>query len=54
MKPKYKTFELTLTDGSIVIFSMPNGKVTLNYAANVAYHWAKVSKNDVISIKPIK
>ena len=54
MQPKYKTFELKLADGSIVIFSMPNRKVTLNHAANVAYYWAKMIKNDVISIKPIK
>ena len=54
MQPKYKTFELTLTDGSIIICSAPTCKVSINYAANVAYHWAKVSKNDVISIKPIK
>lgn len=54
MQPKYKTFELTLIDGSIVVCSVPTGKVSLNYAAKVAYHWAKVSKKDVISIKPIK
>ena len=53
-QPKYKQFELTLINGSTVVCSAPTCKVTINYAANVAYHWAKVNKKDVISIKPIK
>ena len=53
-QPKYKQFELTLINGSTVVCSAPTSKVTINYAANVAYYWAKVSKKDVISVKPIK
>ena len=54
MQQKYKRFELTLTDGSIIICSAPTCKASINYAANVAYHWAKVNKKDVISVKSIK
>ena len=50
---KFKHFELTLQDGTKVTAKAP-AKVTLNYALNVAYHWAKVCKEDVISIKGIK
>ena len=53
-KDKYSLFELTLTDGSTVIAKVPKRPVTINYAANIAYHWAKVRKEDVISIKGIK
>ena len=50
---KFNYFELTLKDGTKVTAKAP-AKVTLNYALNVAYHWAKVHKEDVISIKGIK
>ena len=50
---KFKNFELTLQDGTKVTAEAPS-KVTLNYALNVAHHWAKVRKEDVFSIKGIK
>ena len=50
---KFKYFELTLKDGSKVTAKAPS-KATVSYSLNVAYHWAKVCKNDVISIKGIK
>ena len=50
---KFKYFELSLKDGTKVTAKAP-AKVTINYALNTAYHWAKVCKNDVISIKGIK
>ena len=50
---KFKNFELALKNGTKVTAKAPS-KVTINYALNVAYHWAKVRKEDVISIKGIK
>lgn len=50
---KFKHFELTLQDGTKVT-AKAQLKVTVGYALNIAYHWAKVRKEDVISIKGIK
>jgi len=52
-KDKYSLFELTLTDGSTVIAKVPKRPVTINYAANIAYHWAKIPKEKVRSITGI-
>lgn len=51
---KFKTFELTLKDGSKVITKAPTAKLTVEYATKLAYHWVKVDKEDVISIVGIK
>ena len=53
-KDKYSLFELTLTDGSTVIAKVPKRPVTINYAKDIAYHWAKVPKEKVRSITGIK
>ena len=50
---KFKYFELTLKNGTKVTAKAPS-KVTVAYALNVAYHWAKVCKEDVSSLKGIK
>ena len=52
-KDKYSLFELTLTDGSTVIAKVPKRPVTINYAKDIAYHWAKVPKEKVRSITGI-
>lgn len=52
-KDKYSLFELTLTDGSTVIAKVSKLPVTINYAANIAYHWAKIPKEKVRSITGI-
>ena len=48
MKARY--FTVTLNDGSLIDVTAPN-KVTLDYASKLAYHWAKVDKNDVINVE---
>ena len=50
---KFKYFELTLKDGTKVTAKAPS-KVTLNYALNVAYHWAKVNRNEVFNVEITK
>ena len=52
-KDKYSLFELTLIDGSTVIAKVSKRPVTINYAANVAHHWAKIPKEKVRSITGI-
>ena len=51
MKTRY--FTVTLTDGTRIDVIAPN-KVTLGYARKLAYHWAKVDKNDVINVEIMK
>lgn len=51
---KFKVFELTLKDGSKVITKTPSSKLSLNYAKDLAYHWANVDKNDVVNVIGIK
>lgn len=51
---KYKYFELTLKDGSKITVKAPSSKLTLEYASKLAYHWAKVNKDDIINIVGIK
>lgn len=53
-KPKFKRFELTLTDGSTVVAKAPQGKLTEEYAVHVAYHWAGVPKASVTNIRGIE
>ena len=53
-KDTYSSFELTLTDGSTVIAKVPKRPVTINYAANIAYHWAKIPKEKIRSITGIE
>ena len=48
MKARY--FTVTLKDGTRIEVTAPN-KVTLEYANKIAYHWAKVDKNDVINVE---
>ena len=48
MKSKY--FTVILKDGTRINVTAPN-KVTLEYARKLAYHWAKVDKNDVINVE---
>lgn len=48
MKSKY--FTVTIKDGTRIDVTAPN-KVTLEYARKLAYHWAKVDKNDVINVE---
>ena len=52
-KDKYSLFELTLTDGSTVIAKVPKRPVTIDYAKDIAYHWAKIPKEKVRSITGI-
>lgn len=47
---KFKKFELNLKDGSKVIVKAPTSKLTLEYASKLAYHWARVPKDDVIKV----
>ena len=51
MKARY--FTVTLKDGTHIDVTSPN-KVTLDYASRLAYHWAKVNKNDVINVEITK
>lgn len=48
MKSKY--FTVVLVDGTRIDVIAPN-KVTLEYASRLAYHWAKVNKNEVINVE---
>lgn len=52
-KPKFKNFELTLIDGSKVMVKAPRSRLTEEYAALLAYHWANVSKTNVILVKGV-
>ncbi len=47
---KTRHFTVTLNDGTIIDVTAPN-KVTLEYANKIAYHWAKVNRNDVINVE---
>ena len=47
---KSRNFVLTLKDGTQKEVKAPNA-VTLEYANKIAYHWAKVDKNDVINVE---
>lgn len=51
MKTRY--FTVILKDGTLIDVTAPN-KVTLEYASRLAYHWAKVDKNDVINVEITK
>lgn len=51
---KFRYFELILKDGSKVTTKAPQRKLTVEYATKLAYHWAKVDREDVISIVGIK
>lgn len=51
---KYKLFMLLLNNGEKVEINAPTSKVTEKYASSVAYHWANVSKDTVISVVGIK
>ena len=51
---KYKLFMLLLNNGEKVEVNAPASKVTEEYALSVAYHWAKVNKDLVISVVGIK
>lgn len=51
---KYRYFELTLKDGSKVTTKAPQGKLTVEYASKLAYHWAKVDKESVVNVVGIK
>ena len=48
MKSRY--FTVIFKDGARIDVTAPN-KVTLEYARKLAYHWAKVDKNDVINVE---
>ena len=48
MKSKY--FTVILNDGTRIDVTAPN-KVTLEYANKIAYHWAKVNRNEVINVE---
>ena len=48
MKTRY--FTVILKDGTRIDVKAPN-KVTLEYARKLAYHWAKVNRNDVINVE---
>ena len=47
---KSRNFVLTLKDGTQKEVKAPHA-VTLEYAKRIAYHWAKVNKNDVIKVE---
>ena len=51
---KYKSFMLLLNNGEKVEVNAPTSKVTEKHALLVAYHWANVSKDMVISVVGIK
>ena len=51
MKTRY--FTVILKDGTRIDVTAPN-KVTLDYASKLAYHWAKVNKNEVINVEITK
>lgn len=51
---KFKLFELTLKDGSKITAKAPASKLSLEYASKLAYHWAKVEKEDVINVIGLK
>ena len=51
---KYKSFILLLNNGKNIEVNAPTSKVTEKYALSVAYHWAKVNKDMVISVVGIK
>ena len=48
MKTRY--FTVILKDGTIIDVTAPN-KVTFEYARKLAYHWAKVDRNEVINVE---
>lgn len=48
MKTRY--FTVILKDGTRIDVTAPN-MVTLEYARKLAYHWAKVDKNDFINVE---
>lgn len=47
---KSRNFVLTLKDGTRIDVTAPN-KVTLEYASRLAYHWAKVNRNEVFNVE---
>ena len=47
---KSRNFVLTLKDGTQKEVKAPNA-VTLEYARKLAYHWAKVNRNEVFNVE---
>lgn len=53
-KQKFKYFEVILRGGAVRTVKAPAGRLTLDYAAGLVPHWAKVDKSDILSVRGIE
>lgn len=51
---KYRYFLVTKTDGTQIECKCPAAKITLKYANVVAYHYARIKREEFLRVDPIK
>lgn len=52
-KKKFRKFVITTKDGETIPCKAPSSKLTEEYAKLLAYHWAKIDKSRVETVKGI-
>ena len=50
---KFRKFVITTKDGETIPCKAPSSKLTEEYAKLLAYHWAKIDKSRVETVKGI-